>query len=1082
MAYLSQTSPTRLSYMRYLATMFACLSAWSMAAQVTLLNETFDNCALPTNWQINFTGNQNPVWYVANSVTNDDALGQSMNGSCFFVIDDDATGDNTPAYVMELTSAPFDATGYSTIELSLDVHYRDWAEADENLHIWLDNNGQQTLLRSFSDGQSTGEAFDEFLTLKYDLSLFGAGANSKLVIRYDDAAGFGWWAGIDNVKVQAYGEGVNVMAESFNQCALPSNWEAVIETGDFNWSAGTAQNGNQSMDGSCFLFFDDDLLGENAAPSKASLLTPWFDGTEYAAYQLSFDLTHRHFDDTRLSLSVQYANGDEVIVAEWTADDGGPNWNDYVHKVFDVSPYRNQQMRFRLRFDDGGRWGWWSGIDNFKLTGNGEANDLCANASLLTTNAPCTLASTANAVFEGPLPTCGEKPNAAVWYKWEANQTGTMQFLSFANFNDVVSVYTGGCDNLQLLTCNNYDEHGFKPEQTLFSAQAGTSYLIRVNGSDEGFGKPRGQLCAVVTPVTAPPVVTGNETCATATSITLGAACISGDNRRANMTVLPETNELARADRWYQFTAPTLAANEVLSVTTEANFSDVIALYSGGCNNLTYLNGNHKGQTHTTKDVVAGQTYFLQVSGNFATAEGDFCVSVKKAVENAPANDLCSSAAALTLGSNCVSGSTTGATFSGLYPTCVPDIDHDVWYRFTAPASGFVRFNTNADFDHVLSVWTNDCNAPQAVFCADNPLRCDGFVAVGNLVPNQQYRLQIASKGIFTGDFCLRLLDGAATPDFEPMSLQAEANCVGPGAAQLNLDIEGGVAPFTFEGATDGELLVSGGLFITVVTDAMGCELSYWGQAPECSSGCFVSGSISVLTPICGNTTGALQVTPAGGTGPYEVLWSTGGTSTQITNLSAGIYTATVTDATGCASVSQFTLAGTPALNASVGTVIQPTGGLNNGTITVNLSGGSGSFTYNWTKDGQLLGLNTLNINNLSPGTYQLVITDVSGCTTSVSTVLQDVTATSDIATLVQWQLTPNPATESAQLQVQLSAATDLHLSVSNAQGQLVLEQGLGAVLQSTVQLQVSDWPAGVYQVSLRSLKGVATQRLVVMR
>ena len=52
---------------------------------------------------------------------------------------------------------------------------------------------------------------------------------------------------------------------------------------------------------------------------------------------------------------------------------------------------------------------------------------------------------------------------------------------------------------------------------------------------------------------------------------------------------------------------------------------------------------------------------------------------------------------------------------------------------------------------------------------------------------------------------------------------------------------------------------------------------------------------------MCGDNTGGIALIVTGGTAPYTFNWSTGATTQNITGLEAGAYTATITDANGCA-------------------------------------------------------------------------------------------------------------------------------------------------------------------------------------
>lgn len=64
------------------------------------------------------------------------------------------------------------------------------------------------------------------------------------------------------------------------------------------------------------------------------------------------------------------------------------------------------------------------------------------------------------------------------------------------------------------------------------------------------------------------------------------------------------------------------------------------------------------------------------------------------------------------------------------------------------------------------------------------------------------------------------------------------------------------------------------------------------------------------ITPVtcAGGTTGRVQTSTTGGTGPYTYSWSTGHTSASISNLRAGDYTVTATDANGCPTSKTFTV------------------------------------------------------------------------------------------------------------------------------------------------------------------------------
>ncbi|MBL0052100.1 MAG: hypothetical protein IPP29_11620 [Bacteroidetes bacterium] len=66
------------------------------------------------------------------------------------------------------------------------------------------------------------------------------------------------------------------------------------------------------------------------------------------------------------------------------------------------------------------------------------------------------------------------------------------------------------------------------------------------------------------------------------------------------------------------------------------------------------------------------------------------------------------------------------------------------------------------------------------------------------------------------------------------------------------------------------------------------------------------SGTPDVTTN--GGSDGSIDVTATGGTTPYTYLWNDGDTNEDRTNLTAGTYTVTVTDANGCTEEATFTI------------------------------------------------------------------------------------------------------------------------------------------------------------------------------
>jgi hypothetical protein len=1057
--------------------------------QANLIFEDFNTCSLPANWEVYLTGNQNPVWYVGDAVQNNDNFGQSMNGSCFLFIDDDATGDQTPSFVMDIVSPVFDASQYPTIELSVDVHYRDWNEADESFDVILSDGSTETLIRRYNQYRSTGSNVYDYETLVFDLALLTKSPTARIIFRYNDAGGFNWWAGIDNYSVTGKGQGTNVIAESFNGCEKPGGWETEVLTGNDDWTfglitEGAALGGGNSMDGSCFVFFDDDFLGVNAPYSVARLISPWFDGSQFSTFTVDFDVILRYYKE-KIAVIVQHQDGQEFIVRESQGNVGGPYFHQYVHAQLDLSPYRSKQMRVIFEYDDGQDFGWWAGLDNIKITGNGTSSDVCLNARTLLTGQNCLEENNLNALLDGPASGCAARSTGGLWYTWTADFTGTAQFVSNARFNDVVDIFTGNCSSLQPLFCNNRDEHGFTGESTYFQVTSGNVYLIRVSGIEGMFGNPRGMMCVQVNQVGQMPQPPANDDCLQAQAIIPGNPCDATSNLFAETSpTLPSHNQLARHDLWYQFTAPGLLTEEYLEFQTKANFSDIITLYTGGCDQLSEIATNHKGQNLICNNLVPGQSYWVQVSGTFATIEGSICPSLIQKTQTSPPNGLCQDALALTVGGGCTSGSSIGAGFSGIRPPCVPYLAHDVWYSFTAPASGSIRINTGADFPHVLALWKGACNNLTNIRCEVNPLRCDGFITLGALSAGDTYYIQIGSlvstAGTQAGTFCVQLIDGSQNPPFVPMDLQVTEKCISTNVTKLKVEVSGGISPYQIIGNQNGDILASGESYLVAVMDQLGCVRALEGLTEDCEAqDCAITGTLTGVPPSCYNgNNGTLSTMVTGGTPPYTYLWSNGSTAADVNNLTPGTYSATVTDAVECELVLNATITNPLVITAVPTSIEQPHPGMSDGAIYVDVAGGTGIYQYTWLKNNITVATSE-DLTGAAAGDYTLIITDNNGCTSSYDFTLTETVSNKEVTEGFFTEVFPNPANEKAWLAVSFPKPQTLHLSLWDANGRAIHTWTVRNAIEQNIPLDLKNLPAGSYQLRIRTAQGLAVETIV---
>jgi hypothetical protein len=189
---------------------------------------------------------------------------------------------------------------------------------------------------------------------------------------------------------------------------------------------------------------------------------------------------------------------------------------------------------------------------------------------------------------------------------------------------------------------------------------------------------------------------------------------------------------------------------------------------------------------------------------------------------------------------------------------------------------------------------------------------------------------------------------------------------------------------------------LTAGTYTVTVTDANGCIKT---TTATVSQPTIVSLNTAVTNVLCnGASTGAIDLTVSGGTPGYTYVWSTSATTQDISNLSAGTYTVTVTDANGCSKTTSATVTQPSAIAISSIVTSVLCNGAATGVVDLTVSGGTPGYTYLWSN-----GATTQDISNLAAGTYTATVTDANACTkTTSATVTENSTlALSSISTPV---------------------------------------------------------------------------------
>ncbi|MFL5754571.1 MAG: PKD domain-containing protein [Bacteroidia bacterium] len=206
----------------------------------------------------------------------------------------------------------------------------------------------------------------------------------------------------------------------------------------------------------------------------------------------------------------------------------------------------------------------------------------------------------------------------------------------------------------------------------------------------------------------------------------------------------------------------------------------------------------------------------------------------------------------------------------------------------------------------------------------------------------------------------------------------SNAGCTCSGSATVNAS--GAMAPYTYSWApSGGNAAVASGMcpgnYTCTVSSANGCT----NTVTVTITSAITLSAVPVITPVScnGGSDGTITLAVSGASGPVTYSWApSGGTGIMAGGLSAGTYTASVSDASGC-SISINALVSEPAaLTAAINQSNVSCNGGTNGVASVFASGGNSGYTYSWSSSGST----SASATNLGAGTCICTVTDAKGC------------------------------------------------------------------------------------------------------
>jgi hypothetical protein len=292
--------------------------------------------------------------------------------------------------------------------------------------------------------------------------------------------------------------------------------------------------------------------------------------------------------------------------------------------------------------------------------------------------------------------------------------------------------------------------------------------------------------------------------------------------------------------------------------------------------------------------------------------------------------------------------------------------------------------------------------------------------------------------------------------------------CNGGSTGCANITVSGGTPPYTYVWwppalTSDTACNLSAGCYTVNVTDANGCTAMDTVCITEPPP--IMSCPPSPPNTLCYGDSGCVDVCVFGGTPPYSYLWTPIGATTEtVCGLTAGNYTATVTDANGCTFVESVIITQPSQIIVALSVTDASCSSCSDGMIASSTTGGSGPYLYSWSPSVST----TATASNLSPGIYTCCVVDMNGCTAcSVDTVsyptsIENMNANDAII------IHPNPFT--GELIVTCGKKEEAVITLYDYTGKEILRTKSNSA--ETV-LNTEGLAAGLYLLRIKSGRGV---------
>jgi gliding motility-associated-like protein len=458
-------------------------------------------------------------------------------------------------------------------------------------------------------------------------------------------------------------------------------------------------------------------------------------------------------------------------------------------------------------------------------------------------------------------------------------------------------------------------------------------------------------------------------------------------------------------------------------IVTDANCGgvcdgSVVLTPSGGNGVFTFLWTDPSAQTTQTATNLCGGNVDVQITSGGCTITETYFINQPIAMSasvvstDAQCNGDCNATATLTVNDGVLPYSFTwddGATQSTQAAINLCAGNYNVSITDANGCNLILPVFVNEPIALTASVSSNDVN------CFGN---CNGDATVIPAGGNAPYTIQwddpalqtsLTATSLCAGNYNVMVTDANfcttvptpvtinENPDIVISASSTDVTCNSFCDGTITINAAGGDGNYQFSidnGANfqAGNLFTNlcGGSYDVVVIDGNNCQSSLNVNMNEPSA---LSGTVDNFDATCNVSNGSANAIPTNGTPGYTFEWLDAalvpiGQSTQgATGLSAGLYNVEITDASGCITILTATVSNFNGPTATLFATTQPVcNGDCNGAINMEITGGTGGYTYSWFAGGQT----TEDLSNVCAGNYTLQVTDAVGCLSFANATLNE--------------------------------------------------------------------------------------------